>query len=808
MKELSRDIRFAIRSLRKNPAFTIISLTILILGIGANIAIFSVVNAVLLRPLPYRNADKIVEVQTVWQQRHEKGYVSAPDFQDWHQQSQSFEALAMYDDRETSVFVNNAAERVMAATVTGDFFRVFGVQPVLGRTFLPEEEVQGSNPVALVSEEFFDRAFHGRREALGQTIKLWQRDFTLIGVMPRGFHFESDVNVWVPAVWNPINVALNGKEFRDGYHYEVFGRLKQGATLKQAQVEMQAIAARLAGTYKEDTNISAAVTGLQDSMTSGIRSTLYFLFLAVFLVLVIACSNVANLLLAKVALRKQEFALRVALGASRTHIVTQLLTEALVLAVPAGVLGLLLGWLSAKGLGRLAPASFTQLSSLTLDWRVACFAILAAIVSTVMFGLAPAFQGSNVNLNKSLREGGSYTVVRGGMGRLRAGIIVLEMAISMSLLIGAGLMIRSFSALAGTNRGYRVEGTWAMESMFPAAGIEDSRRAVVFYDQLLQSAETMPGIQKVAAANYLPNGNTASGTFSIEGRNDSAAGGQIPEQASFILISPNYFNILGVSLLKGRDFNHGDSKDSQLTCIINSALARQYFPGEDPLGRRLKTGLDGTDYMTVVGVFGDIRQVAVNEPPKPAIYMPFQQHPLAAKSMRLLFRSTAGNQTVANELRSAAARLNPEVALRFLPLTEQLESTFAPSRFRSILIGLFAVLALVLASAGLYGVMSYSVTQRGPEIGVRVALGARPGQIIRLILKQGLWLISIGIVLGAIFALGFSRMMTSLVYGVKTTDPTIFAGVALILGGVALSAMYIPARRAAAVDPLRVLRPQ
>jgi putative ABC transport system permease protein len=808
MIELFSDIRFAIRSLRKSPTFAIISLTVLVLGIGANIAVFSIVNAILLRPLPYKDADRIVEVQTVWLQRHEKVYVSAPDFRDWRQQSQSFEALALYDDRETSVFVNKAAERVMAGTVTGDFFRVFGIQPVLGRTFLPEEEVQGSNPVAVVSEEFFNRAFQGRRDALGQTIKMWQRDFTLIGVLPRGFHFETDVNVWVPAIWNPISVALDGKEFRDGYHYEVFGRLKQNATLKQAQVEMKGVAARLASTYKEDANISATVTGLQDTMTSGIRATLYFLLLAVFLVLVVSCSNVANLLLARVALRKQEFALRVALGASRTHIVTQLLTEAFVLAVPAGLLGLFLGWLSASGLSHLAPANLTQLSNLTLDWRVACFAILAAIVSTVMFGLAPGFQGANVNLNKSLREGGSYTVVRGGMGRLRAGIVITEIAISMSLLIGAGLMIRSFSALASTNRGYQVEGTWAMESMFPAAGIEDSRRAVVFYDQLLQAAATMPGIQKVAAANYLPNGSTASGTFSIEGRNNSGDGERIPRQASFILISPNYFNILGVSLLKGRDFNNIEGKDSQLTCIINSALARQYFPEEDPIGRRLKTGLDGTDYMTVAGVFGDIRQVGLEQPPKPAIYMPFQQHPLAAKSMKLLFRGSGDNMTAANGLRSAVSRLNPEVAIRFLPLTQQLESTFAPSRFRSILIGLFAALALVLASAGLYGVMSYSVTQRGPEIGVRVALGAQPGQIIRLILKQGLWLISVGIVLGAAFALGFSTMITSLVYGVKANDPTIFTGVAVILGGVALSAMYIPARRAAAVDPLKVLRRQ
>lgn len=802
-----KPLSVAIRALWRNPSFAIISTLVLVLGIGANTAIFTVINSVLLRPLPYRDADRIVAIKTFWTTRQEAGSVSEPNFRDWQQQNKTLDAVALFDDRIVSVFVDKAAERIIVSTVSGDFFRVFGVEPVLGRTFLPQEEVQGSNPVAVISQDFADRSFPGGN-ILGRSIKLWQQNFTVVGVLPRGFHFDDGSDIWVPRIWNPTSVATHGSEFRDSYHYDVYGRLKPGVTIERAQADMKTIATRLANTYPEDASTSAVVLGLQDQMSSDIRGTLYLLACVVFLLLLIACSNVANLLLAKLALRGHEFALRVALGSSRGRIIKQLLTEAFVLALPAGALGLLAGWLSAKALEQFGPEGLTKLGPPQFDWRVAAFAFFVACISTVMFGVAPALKASATNVNETLRQGGSHGVVRGGMGRLRAGIIVFEIAISMSLLIGATLLIRTLSALSKTDRGYRVESIWVMDSIFPAATIEDSRRAVVFYDQLLQDAKAIPGMKKVAGTSYLPNRSTASGKFSIEGRSDPAPGNQISQQAGFILVSPDYFQTLEIALMSGRTLNDNDRAETPLTCLVNTALVRAAFPHEDPIGRRIKTGLDGTDYMTIVGIVADIRQKGIEQLPTPIIYMPFQQHPLAAKSMKILFHSAEDPSIANRELLTVSTRLDPEVAIRFLPLTDVLDRSLAPSRFRSTILGVLAGLALILALGGLYGVMSYAVAQRRPEFGVRVALGAQRREIIALVLTQGSRLIVPGILLGAIIGLAFNKVMMSFVYGVKTTDPAVYVGVAAILGAVALCALYVPALRAASVDPMQVMRSQ
>jgi putative ABC transport system permease protein len=795
------NFRVALRSLKKNPVFTIVALTVLALGIGANTAIFSVVNAVLLRPLPYQHPDRIVSLGTLWLQTRGIGQVSLPDFLDWRAQSGSFEAMSLYSDSPEDVFANNIPQRVNATFSDVQFFKVFGIAPVLGRAFA---ETDTQQPVAVVSETFFQHTFHGDPGALGKTIKLEQQAFVLIGVMPGGFRFPNDSEVWAFA---PGYLQHWGQS-RTGHNFRVVGLMKPKLSLEQVRAEMTAIGSRLAAAYpNDDSKNSVAVTPLHDQLVRSVRTTLYLLLAAVALVLLIACANVANLLLAKVAMRKQEIAIRTALGASQAVIVRQLLAEALALAIPAGAIGLLLGWWSAKALAHFSPETLAQAKSVTLDWRVALFAFVVSLLSCILFGLVPAFQARDVDVNGSLHSGGSTRVMDAGMGKLRGGIVVAEIAMSMALLIGSALLIRSLLALSAVDPGYQAQGVSVMDLSYPASTPEDERHAVQFYSSLLQQGSTTPGVQAIAASTALPNdlGNGSNGTFWIEGKPDPKSGDFLSQQAGFMAITPGYFRILGIPLVRGRGFNDRDQPEALQTCIVNQALAKKFFPGEDPIGHRIRTGYDSLNapFMTIVGIAKDVRQDSMEEPPYPYIYMPYMQHPGPATGMKIMFR---GNESVAPTLAAAAHRLNPEIAVEFKPLTDMLDQAFAPSRFRSGLLALFAGLALLLALAGLYGVMSYTVAQRRGEIGVRMALGAQRAQVVRMIVRQGLWLVLPGIFIGAAVALAAARLFVSLVYGVKPSDPATFGLVAVLLAVVALLAMYVPARRAAAVDPMLALR--
>lgn len=795
------NFRVAVRSLKKNPVFTIVALTVLALGIGANTAIFSVVNAVLLRPLPYQHPERIVSVGTLWLKTRGIGQVSLPDFLDWRAQSGSFDAMSLYSDYPDDVFANNTPRRVNATFSDANLFKVFGISPVLGRVFA---ETDTQQPLAVLSDSFFQQTFHGDPSALGKTIKLEQRAFVVVGVMPAGFGFPNDSEVWLFAP----EFLKHWGESRSAHNFRAVGLLKPGVTLEQVRAEMTAIGSRLAAAYpNDDSQKSVAVTPLHDQLVRSVRTTLYLLLAAVALVLLIACANVANLLLAKVAMRKQEIAIRSALGASQGAIVRQLLAEALALAIPAGAIGLLLGWWSAKALAHFAPEMLAQAKSVTLDWRVALFAAGVSLLSCIVFGLVPAFQARDVDVNSSLHSGGSTRVMDSGMGRLRGGIVMAEIAMSMALLIGSAILIRSLIALSAVDPGYRAQGITVMDLSYPASTPEQERQAVQFYSSLLQQGSTTPGVEAIAASTALPNdlGNGSNGTFWIEGRPDPAPGDYSSQNAGFMAVTPGYFHILGIPVVRGRDFSDRDQPDALQTCVINQALARKFFPGEDPIGHRIKTGYDSLNppFMTIVGVVGDVRQDSLDQPPLPYIYMPYMQHPGPATGLKVLFR---GNESVAPSLATVAHHLNPEIAIGFNPLTDLLDQSFAPSRFRSGLLALFAGLALLLALAGLYGVMSYTVAQRRGEIGVRMAMGAQRAQVVRLILAQGLWLVLPGIVIGAAFALATGKLFVSLVYGVKPSDPTTFAVVAMLLAIVALLAMYVPARRAAAVDPMLALR--
>ncbi len=798
------NLRLAFRSLWKSPVFALISITVLVLGIGANAAIFSVVNAVMLRPLPYQNPGRIVSVGTLWPRTGRIGQVSLPDFLDWRAQSHSFETLSYYAAYPHSVFANNVAAQINAAIADTEFFEVFGVQPELGRLYNDVDKKSGT-PVAVVSDSFYWRVFQGNPDIIGKTIKSGELQLMIVGVMPSGFDFPERSEIWIP---DYDSIVQPGTQERSAHNFRAVGLLKPEVSVNEAQAEMKTIGARLAQQYpKDDKLTSVGVTSLRDQLVAQVRLTLYLLLSAVGVVLLIACANVANLMLAKVAVRRQEIAIRTALGASHGDIVRQLLSESLVLAVIAGSLGLLVGYWAAKALAHVTPAALIANTEITLDWRVALFTLAISLLCTFVFGLAPAFQASGGDLRSALYGGKTYWIAGSGSGKLRSGIMVAEIALSMALLVAAGILIRSLIALNEVDPGYRVNDLTMMHPMYPANSESDSQHAAAFYSALLENGRTTLGIKKIAAATALPSQPTDSnGGFWIAGHPDPPPGDYITQSALFMTVSPNYFHVVGIPVVKGRDFNEHDIPGAPLTCIISEPLGRKFFPGENPVGQQIRFGYDSVtykNYLTIVGVVAGVRQENLEDAPTAQIYVPYQQHPGRAADMYLVFADSGGGATA---LRAEAHRLNPEVPLELNSMSEVAGESFAPSRFRSGLLASFAGLALLLALAGLYGVMSYTVEQRRSEIGVRMALGAQKTNIMQLILGQGLWLVLPGIVLGALLAFAAGRIFASLVYGVSTGDPLTFIGVAAVLAIVASLAMYIPARRAAAVEPMLALR--
>ncbi len=798
------NLRGAFRTLWKSPVFALISISVLVLGIGANTAIFSVVNAVMLRPLPYQNPELIVSVGTLWPSTGRIGQVSLPDFLDWRAQSHSFETLSYYAAYPHSIFANNVAAQINCAIADTSFFNVFGVHPELGRLYSETDKKSGTL-VAVVSDSFYRRVFQGNPDIIGKTIKSGELELVIVGVMPPGFDFPERSEIWIPDYDFIVQPAT---QERSAHNFRAVGLLKPGVSLEQAQAEMKTIGARLAQQYpKDDKLTSVGITSLRDQLVAQVRLTLYLLLSAVGVVLLIACANVANLMLAKVAVRRQEIAIRTALGASHGDIVRQLLTESLALAVVAGTLGLLLGYWSARALAHVTPAALIANTDITLDWRVALFTLGVSLLCTIIFGLAPAFQASGGDLRSALHTGRTYSTAGSGTGKLRSGIMVAEIALSMALLVAAGILIRSLIALNAVDPGYRVDHLMVLHPMYPADSETDLQHAAAFYSALLEKTAATPGIKEVAAATALPSQPTDSnGGFWIAGHPDPPPGDYITQSALFMTASPNYFHVVGIPIVKGRDFNEHDTPGAPLTCIVSEPLARRFFPGENPIGQQIRFGYDSVtykNYLTIVGVVAGVRQENLEEPPTAQIYVPYQQHPGRTSDMYLIFADSGGG---AAALRAEAHRLNPEVPLELKSLTDVVGESFAASRFRSGLLASFAGLALILALIGLYGVMSYTVEQRRSEIGVRMALGAQKSSVVQLILGQGLWLVLPGVALGCVLAFVAGRVFASLIYGVSSSDPITFIGIAAILIAVSALAMYIPARRAARLDPMLALR--
>jgi predicted permease len=805
METLLRDVRHAGRSLLRQPGFAALAIATLAVGIGANAAIFSAVDAVLLRLLDYPHPERIVTVATDWRKTGARGPVSAPDFHDWHDSASSFDAMAYYIGGETSVSIGGAADYATVMRVTPGFFRVFGIDAAMGRLIGPQNETPGAPFEAVISHDFWTTRFGARTDAMGSRVVFGERSFTIVGVMPAGFGFPGRTDVWYPARIQAETTS------RGGHNYRVVARLKEGVSVEQAQAEMTAIAARLERAYPETNDgKGAAVTPLQDQLVGDTRPSLNLLAGAVALVLLIACANVANLLLARATGRTAELAVRAALGADRRRLAMQLMTESLVLALASAVAGLLLARWGVAALVALAPAGLPRASEIAVDGRVLLFAVALSLLASVLFGIAPALQASRLDLNRSLRQGGRGGSIGGGT-RLRSALVVVEIALAVTLVAGASLLIHSFVALGRVALGFDSDHLLVAETSVPVRDLSSARRATTFYASLLPRLASLPRVTAVAGVRGLPAararfGHQSNGGYWIEGGPSREALGVRAPQAEFTVVTPGYFHTMRIPLRLGREFGAGDQFDAPFVVIVNEALARQAFGDADPIGRRIGCGLDTPKFMTIVGVVGDVRSYDPSRPPSPEIYMPYEQHPLTATTLALVARTAGDPTSIARTFSETIRALNPDVPVRTTTMTDALSYSVAAPRFRTLLVSAFAAVALLLAVAGVYGVIAYAVSRRTSEIGVRMAMGAAAGDILRLVMGEGLRLAAAGIAIGCALAAAVAQLLRGMLFGVGPADPLVFAIVPIALLATAAAATAVPALRAARVDPIQALR--
>jgi len=792
------DLKYALRSLLKNPGFSVLAVIVMALGIGANTAVFSVVNAVLLRPLAYKNPERIVTLAPLWKKTGRVGNTSsAPDFHDWHDQSTAFEAMAYYDSEPTAVMAGPVAEYAVVAEVSPEFFKVFGAEPVAGRLFTPEEWKKTG--AAVISHAYWEKHFGGNPDALGKTVRVVDRTFLIVGVMAAGFSFPEKTELWF--------AKQDENEHRSGHNYLVVGLLKPGVSIAQAQAQMTLIGDRLSMQYPDsNANKNVAVTGMRDLLVRDVRTTLYLLLGAVGMVLLISCANMANLLLAKATSRTREIAIRAAVGAGRGRIIRQLITESVVLALVAGAAGLILALWGANALVALAPSNVPRLGETEIiDKWVLAFTIAISVGASLLFGLAPALTASRIDLNDALKLGAARAVVGGGAGKMRNALVVAEIALSVVLLIGAGLLMKSFVALNSVTLGFRPDHLLLMSAEVPSSSLERARAGTRFYKRLLQDVAQIPGVTAVGATRIPPGRVGSNGTYFIDGLPSHPAI-DLDHDAVFSVVTPRAFSTLGVPVLRGRDFNDSDMYDAPFTVIINESLAKKAFPGGDPLGHILYCGFDSPNPMTIVGVVGDVRQYGPSTAPGPEMFMPYEQHPLPSAYLTVMVRTNGEPGSLSEVLRKKVQERSAEAPLKFTTMEASLAENVAAPRFRTLLFVVFAGLAVCLAMAGVYGVMAYVVGQRVNEIGLRMALGASQGDVLGMVLKQGLALAGAGVVLGLAGAVAATRLLTSFLFEVKPGDPVTYLGVAVLLAVVAMAASYLPARRAMKIDPLAALR--
>jgi predicted permease len=807
METLLQDLRYAVRMLRKNPGFTAVAALTLALGIGANTAIFSVVNAVLLRPYPYKDQDRLVWLWETRLPEVPRFPPSPANFLDWQKQNTVFEQLEAVNVRDFNLIGGAYPERIRGMLITHGLFSLLGVRPQIGRDFFPDEDQPGHSNVAILSHELWERRFGGDPNILNQSILLDDQQFTVIGVMPpsRGLRWR-DTDIWTPIAFTAEQV-----QNRRGGVVNVIGRLKPEVTFEQARSEMSLIAGRLANQYP-DTNAECNVSifPLHEHVVSEIRPTLLLLLGAVAFVLLIACANVANLLLARAAVRQKEIAIRTALGASRWRIIRQLLTESLLLSLAGGIIGLTLASWGLKIMMAMADIFWPRVMDVSLDVRILAFTTAITLLTGLSFGLVPALQISKPNLNETLKDAGRGSTEGGRRRLVRNALVVVEVAISLVLLVGAGLLMKSFIGLQKVDPGFDPKNALTVSISLPERKYPERDRQAAFYSRLIERVSVLPGVQAMGAASAVPFSNAHwGGSFGRGFRIEDSTGVRAEDWTSYYSVSPNYFRAMGIPLLRGRLFTDLDTKGALRVAIINNTMAKRYFPNEDPIGKRIRlTSLFNNDpevYREIVGIVGDVKSSSLVQEAPPQTYEPYMQEPLPF--MTLVAR-TAGDPTGLNEaIRREVLQLDKEQPI-FLSRT--LDSLIATStghqRFSMMLFGVFAAAAIALASVGLYGVMSYAVTQRTHEIGIRMALGAQRRDALGLVLRQGLRLTLGGIAIGLIAAWAATRLLINLLYGVSATDLPTFVGVSLLLIGISLLACYIPARRATKVDPVVALR--
>ena len=801
LNEIWRDLRLGLRSLLRSPGFATVAILCLALGIGANAALFSVLNAVLLRPLPFTEPDHLVRIYEKMDNGL-KGSVSVPNFQDWAEQNTGFTQLAAYQRGSRNLQGTGDPERIQALEATPNFFSLLGAYPLIGRVFNSAIDKPGKAKIAVVSEELWRTRLGGDPSLVGRTIRLDGIPYTVIGVMPASFGFPTSghsADVWVLFEPTPEMANPRGSHFLD-----VIGRLRASTTLENATAQLVTLAARIEKEHPaEQAGRSVLIRPLRDTIVGRVRPALLILFGAVGLVLLIACANVANLLLARAAVRQQEVAIRLALGASRTRLIRQFLLESLVLAFAGAALGLLLAQWSLRALAPLAKSALPVFKEFPFDGRVFSFLLAVAVLSGIAFGIVPALQSSRRNVRDSLAEGGGKTIGSSSQQLFRSALVVLEIAVSLVLLVGAGLLLRGFLVLSGTQPGLVAENVLTAHLPIPAAQLKSSTPRL--FRPVLEKIRAIPGVRSAAVISMLPIQNAwTNGGFAIEGR-PAPKPGQEP-LAEMRVASPGFFRSLGIPIIGGRDLTESDGESSPMVVIINEALARKHFPGENPLGQRLRLG---GDFFTIVGVVGSVRQAGLDQDPLAEIYFPYAAPDVMSLlgDAVLVVQTRVPPESVTGEVRAAVASVDPSLPLyNVLTMGQVIDESLASRRLNLWLLTIFAGIALVLSSAGLYGVISYLVAQRTREIGMRIALGAQTGDVIGLVMRQGAGLTGAGIALGLLGAFAFTRMLGSLLYGVSTRDPLTYAVLAAVLATIALLATWLPARRASRVDPILAIR--
>ncbi|HYY56001.1 MAG TPA: ABC transporter permease [Pyrinomonadaceae bacterium] len=814
MGTLLQDLRYGLRMLLKSPAFTAVAVLALALGIGANTAIFTVVNAVLLKPLPYPQPERVVRLWgTNTQQSVPSGAgeyydfnISTNDFADWRAANHVFESIAVFSSfGSVTLTGRDEPVRLRCPVVSTEFFNVLGVHPALGRFFLPEEEQQGKHRVVVLSYGTWQSRFNADPNIVGQTLTLTGNSYTVVGVAPKDFEHPRPNPAAEPEMWRPVALELEPGE-RNNHWLHAIARLKPGVTVEQAQAEMNLINGQLERQYPDsNTGRGIRLGSLHDSMVGNIRSALSVLFGAVGFVLLIACANVANLLLARSSTRQREMAIRTALGASRLRVIRQLLTESVLLSLMGGALGMLIALWATDLLVGLSGGEIPRLGAIGVDGRMLLFTAMVSLLTGIVFGLAPALEASRPDLNVSLKEGGRVATGRGRQ-RFRQALIVSEVALSLVLLVGAGLMMKSFWRLQHVELGFNPDNLLVMDMALPQTRYPERSQAALFQQRLVERINALPGVASAASVSILPlsGGNSCDGT-TIEGR-AAASPADIP-CVEVRDISPGYFRTMGVPLLRGRALDEHDNADAPPVVVVNESFVRRLFPGEDPIGKRINhSAPDGPQvWREIVGVVGDIRHFGPDSEARPEFYQPQMQAP--SWGTALVVRSSSDPTNLAAAIRGEVRAMDKDLPLYNLKsMGELVSESVAQPRFRTLLLALFAAVALLLSATVLYGVMNYWVTQRTREIGVRMALGAQSRDVLRMVVGQGMVLAVIGVGVGIVAAFALTRVINNLLFNVSATDPWTFIAVPLALCAVAFVASYIPARRATKVDPMIALR--